>query len=115
MRAYRSRSSGAKLRDGDLVLIDAGCELEYYASDVTRTFPVNGRFRTEQRALYELVLKAQEAERVARERGCTGIYLDTLSFQALPFYERLGYVPFATLPGFANGSVKHFLHKSTAL
>ena len=50
-----------KLRDGDLVLIDAGCELEYYASDVTRTFPVNGRFSAEQRALYELVLKAQLA------------------------------------------------------
>ena len=50
-----------KMRDGDLVLIDAGCELEYYASDVTRTFPVNGRFNTEQRALYELVLRAQQA------------------------------------------------------
>jgi Xaa-Pro aminopeptidase len=50
-----------KLRDGDLVLIDAGCELEHYASDVTRTFPVNGRFSAEQRALYELVLKAQLA------------------------------------------------------
>ncbi len=50
-----------RLRDGDLVLIDAGCELEYYASDVTRTFPVNGRFSSEQRALYELVLRAQLA------------------------------------------------------
>ena len=50
-----------KMRDGDLVLIDAGCELEYYASDVTRTFPVNGRFSAEQRALYELVLRAQLA------------------------------------------------------
>ncbi len=50
-----------KLRDGDLVLIDAGCELEYYASDVTRTFPVSGKFSEPQRALYELVLAAQEA------------------------------------------------------
>jgi Xaa-Pro aminopeptidase len=50
-----------EMRDGDLVLIDAGCELEYYASDVTRTFPVNGRFSTEQAGLYELVLKAQQA------------------------------------------------------
>jgi Xaa-Pro aminopeptidase len=50
-----------KLRDGDLVLIDAGCELEHYASDVTRTFPVNGRFSTAQRALYEVVLRAQLA------------------------------------------------------
>lgn len=47
------------LRDGDLVLIDAGCEFDYYASDVTRTFPVNGRFSPEQRALYEVVLEAQ--------------------------------------------------------
>jgi len=53
--------NGSKMRDGDLVLIDAGCELEYYAADVTRTFPVNGRFSREQRALYELVLQAQLA------------------------------------------------------
>jgi len=49
------------LHDGDLVLIDAGCELEHYASDITRTFPVNGRFSTEQKALYEIVLAAQQA------------------------------------------------------
>ncbi len=53
--------NGARLNDGDLVLIDAGCEVDCYASDVTRTFPVNGRFSAAQRALYELVLKAQEA------------------------------------------------------
>jgi len=50
-----------QLRDGDLVLIDAGCELDGYASDITRTFPVNGRFSPPQRELYELVLAAQEA------------------------------------------------------
>ncbi|MBY4676899.1 Xaa-Pro aminopeptidase [Marinobacterium arenosum] len=49
------------LNDGDLVLIDAGIELDYYAADITRTFPVNGRFSDEQKALYELVLKAQQA------------------------------------------------------
>ncbi len=49
------------LNDGDLLLIDAGCELDYYASDVTRTFPVNGRFTPEQRAVYEIVLEAQLA------------------------------------------------------
>jgi Xaa-Pro aminopeptidase len=49
------------LRDGDLVLIDAGCELECYASDITRTFPVNGRFNEAQRQLYQLVLDAQHA------------------------------------------------------
>ncbi len=51
----------APIADGDLVLIDAGCELDCYASDITRTFPVNGRFSAEQRALYELVLKTNEA------------------------------------------------------
>jgi Xaa-Pro aminopeptidase len=50
-----------RLGDGDLVLIDAGCELDGYASDITRTFPVNGRFSEPQRELYELVLAAQQA------------------------------------------------------
>lgn len=49
------------LNDGDLVLIDAGCELDHYAGDITRTFPVNGRFNEEQKALYQLVLDAQTA------------------------------------------------------
>ena len=51
----------APLRDGDLLLIDAGCELDGYASDVTRTFPVNGRFTGPQREVYEIVLAAQRA------------------------------------------------------
>jgi Xaa-Pro aminopeptidase len=50
-----------KLKEGDLVLIDAGCEYQYYAADVTRTFPVNGKFSKEQRAIYDIVLKAQLA------------------------------------------------------
>jgi len=50
-----------RMQDGELVLIDAGCELDGYASDITRTFPVNGRFTQPQRALYELVLAAQDA------------------------------------------------------
>jgi Xaa-Pro aminopeptidase len=47
--------------EGGLILIDAGCELDYYAADITRTFPVNGKFSPEQKSLYELVLKAQLA------------------------------------------------------
>ncbi|KTC94077.1 Xaa-Pro aminopeptidase [Legionella erythra] len=50
-----------RLRDGDLVLIDAGGEYENYAADITRTFPVNGQFSKEQRAIYQLVLEAQRA------------------------------------------------------
>jgi Xaa-Pro aminopeptidase len=50
-----------RLKEGDLLLIDAGCEYDYYASDITRTFPVAGRFSAEQRALYEVVLEAQLA------------------------------------------------------
>ncbi len=49
------------LNDGDLLLIDAGCEYHYYASDITRTFPVNGRFSSEQRQIYQVVLDAQLA------------------------------------------------------
>jgi Xaa-Pro aminopeptidase len=55
------RDNDAELRDGDLLLIDAGCELDSYASDITRTIPVNGRYSPEQRAVYEIVLEAQEA------------------------------------------------------
>ncbi|WP_431686846.1 Xaa-Pro aminopeptidase [Hahella sp. NBU794] len=50
-----------KLKSGDLVLIDAGCELDCYASDITRTFPVSGQFSAEQRTIYEIVLASQEA------------------------------------------------------
>ena len=48
------------LHDGDLLLIDAGCEFAYYAGDITRTFPINGRFSPAQREIYELVLRAQK-------------------------------------------------------
>ncbi len=53
--------NNSQLADGDVLLIDAGCELDYYASDITRTIPVNGTFSAEQRAVYEIVLEAQLA------------------------------------------------------
>jgi Xaa-Pro aminopeptidase len=55
------RAGSAELLDGDLCLIDAGCELHGYASDITRTFPINGRFSSAQRALYDITLAAQQA------------------------------------------------------
>jgi Xaa-Pro aminopeptidase len=58
-----------QMADGDLLLIDAGCEYGYHASDITRTFPVNGRFTGPQRAVYEVVLKAQLASIAAARPG----------------------------------------------
>jgi Xaa-Pro aminopeptidase len=55
------RDNDQPLHDGDLLLLDAGCEHELYASDITRTFPVSGRFTPSQRAIYDIVLEAQLA------------------------------------------------------
>jgi Xaa-Pro aminopeptidase len=63
------RADRGLVADGDLVLIDAACELDGYASDITRTFPANGRFTGPQRTLYELVLAAQEAAVAATKAG----------------------------------------------
>ena len=58
-----------RMEDGDLLLIDAGCEYGYHSADITRTFPVNGRFTTPQRAVYEVVLRAQLAGIAAARPG----------------------------------------------
>ena len=65
------RASAAELKSGDLCLIDAGCELDGYASDITRTFPINGKFSGPQRALYDITLAAQEAAVAATKPGNT--------------------------------------------
>lgn len=65
------RAGNRVLQDGELVLIDAGCEYDYYASDVTRTFPANGTFSAEQRAVYDVVLAAQKAAIQAVKPGVT--------------------------------------------
>ena len=89
------------LTDGDLVLIDAGAELGFYASDITRTFPVNGRFSHSQQAVYEIVLAAQQAAidevRVGRhwnhshERACAVLTEGLIDLGILkgPLEERL--------------------------
>ena len=63
------RDNNARLAEGELLLIDAGCELDGYASDLTRTFPVNGKFSGPQREIYELVLAAQKAAIAAVKPG----------------------------------------------
>ena len=63
------RADAAPVRNGELVLIDAGCELDGYASDITRTFPANGQFTGPQRALYDIVLAAQYAAADATKAG----------------------------------------------
>ena len=62
-------NNDAEIQKDDLVLIDAGCEFEYYASDITRTFPASGKFSAEQKAIYEIVLKAQDAAIAAVKPG----------------------------------------------
>ncbi len=63
------RADAAPVRAGELVLIDAGCEFDGYASDITRTFPANGKFTGPQRALYELVLASQKAAVAVTREG----------------------------------------------
>ena len=65
------RAGSTELLNGELCLIDAGCELDGYASDITRTFPVNGKFTGPQRALYDITLAAQEAAIAMTKPGNT--------------------------------------------
>jgi Xaa-Pro aminopeptidase len=61
--------NNAQLHDGDLLLIDAGCEFEGYAADITRTFPINGKFSAAQKDVYQIVLASQEAAIAAARPG----------------------------------------------
>ncbi len=63
------RENDMRLEDGDLLLVDAGCEYQCYASDITRTWPVNGQFTPAQREVYEVVLEAQQAAIAATRPG----------------------------------------------
>jgi Xaa-Pro aminopeptidase len=90
------------LGDGELLLIDAGCELDGYASDITRTFPVNGRFTGPQRDIYELVLAAQAA---AIDKVKPGKHWNEPHDAAVKVLAQ-GFVDL----GLLNGSVDHALH-----
>jgi Xaa-Pro aminopeptidase len=89
------RANNGPLRDGELLLIDAGAEYAYYACDVTRTFPVNGRFSGAQRALYELVLESQKA---AIDRCVVGATIDEVHGVAVEVLTR-GMVRLGLLTG----------------
>ena len=77
------RAGSTELRNGDLCLIDAGCELDSYASDITRTFPVNGKFSGPQRALYDITLAAQEAAITMTKPGNTFMQPHEAALQVL--------------------------------
>jgi Xaa-Pro aminopeptidase len=96
------RDNAAPLRDGDLVLIDSGCEHSHYASDVTRTFPVNGRFSPAQRAIYEVVLTAQRA---AIAQAVAGNDWDAMH-QAAVKVLTLGMIELGLLKGSATKLIK---------
>jgi Xaa-Pro aminopeptidase len=104
-----------KLRDGELVLVDAGCELEGYASDVTRTYPVGGRYQGEQRAVYELVLAVQEAALAAARPGATLPDIHRLTLQRLV----AGLVELGLLTGSVDGLIeseayrRYYMHSTS--
>jgi Xaa-Pro aminopeptidase len=105
----------APLRDGDLVLVDAGAEWSWYASDVTRTFPVNGHFGAEQRALYELVLATQERCIGAVRPGTTMQAVHELALRGLvEGLVRLGLVAGPLEQALAEGRWRRFyMHKTS--
>ena len=109
------RQNNKTLEDGELLLIDAGCEYDYYASDVTRTFPVNGKFSKEQQAIYELVLEAQEAGIAKTRKGST---LEKIHTECVDVITR-GLVRLGLLQGDVETLVKDeaykpfFMHKTS--
>lgn len=95
------------LRDGELLLIDAGCELEGYASDVTRTYPIGGRFEGAARDLYQAVLAAQEASLAAAGPGATLAAVHDAAVHALT----AGLVDLGLLAGDVDELVKNEAYK----
>ena len=94
-----------QLREGELLLVDAGCEYEYYASDVTRTFPVSGTFSPVQRRCYEIVLAAQLATIEAVKPGTTVDALHEITVRTL--------VEGLVREGLLSGDVKEIIEKET--
>jgi Xaa-Pro aminopeptidase len=108
------RANNAVLRDGDLLLIDAGAEFDCYASDITRTFPVNGKFSAPQRALYDIVLAAQTAAIAEIRPGKPFIaYHDTAVRTITRGLVELGLLKGSVEKNIADGAYKRFyMHKT---
>jgi Xaa-Pro aminopeptidase len=109
------RKNDRRIEAGDLVLVDAGCEYEYYAADVTRTFPVDKRFNPTQRAVYEVVLDAQL---VAIDRARPGATLEEIHQVALEHIVdgliELGLVEGPRDAALADGRYKKFyMHRTS--
>ncbi len=101
------RLNNRKMDDGELLLIDAGCEYDYYASDVTRTFPVGGKFTKPQEAIYQLVLDAQEAGIDKTRKGST---LEQIHAACVDVITR-GLVKLGILEGDVEQLIKEDAHK----
>ena len=108
------RANNAILRDGDLLLIDAGAEFDCYASDITRTFPVNGKFSAPQRALYDVVLAAQAAAIAEIRPGRPFIaYHDAAVRTITAGLIKLGLLKGSVEKNIADGAYKRFyMHKT---
>jgi Xaa-Pro aminopeptidase len=109
------RRTDRQLQAGDLLLVDAGCEIEYYAADVTRTFPVTGRFSPDQAAVYDVVLEAQLAAIQAVRPGAT---LDDVHRAAVEVIAggliRLGVIPGPAEEAIAEERYKPFyMHRTS--
>lgn len=96
-----------QIQPGDLVLVDAGCEYDYYASDITRTFPIDGKFSSAQERVYELVLSAQ-LEAIAEVRA--GATLDRVHHAALGVLVR-GLIELGVLEGDVEEIIEKKLHE----
>ena len=97
----------AQMNDGDLLLIDAGAEVDYYTADVTRTWPVNGKFSPEQRAVYDVVL---EAQRQAIDIIGPEVRLDDVHQAALRVLVQ-GLVDLGVLEGDVDGLIEQKAHR----
>lgn len=99
--------NNAQLNDGDLLLIDAGCEFDGYASDITRTFPVSGKFSTAQKDVYEIVLAAQAAAMQQVKPGASWIAYHDAAVRVLV----QGMVDLKLLSGSVDGLIESETYK----